>query len=391
MILNNDIEKIKNQLLGGMTADFFTSHYNQCNDNEKVIYFKNIVNAANYVFTYNDTYGTLNETTQKIGTLTFIPNDDVLKVRNKLSSFLSNWITEESNIAFNRRITLDFLQNDRPFFFILLSQNYDKGLLDYHKFISYLINEEISLNISAFEFLKEFKLSIDHQLSCYNYVNAVERYFDFKEIKGHELYDLYCLSFKTNNGRPVFNEYTNKALTNILRDKFCKNELNKIQFFQYLFDQQLKFNAKDPTLGLAINDFMDEDIAQKFSNNIIKAIPDNGSVIKKNIIHGIYHSLKLLDKLEITKKDPVIEILYMLKMEPKKFTLFFEQNGLDNTVHKLTMFKNRYPNIYKSAFTNKNPIVVHRSKLKSLSIFELVMMHMDLDKSLLKNNIKNRL
>lgn len=65
MILNNDIEKIKNQLLGGMTANFFTSQYNQCNDDEKIIYFKNIVNAANYVFTYNDTYGKLNETTQK--------------------------------------------------------------------------------------------------------------------------------------------------------------------------------------------------------------------------------------------------------------------------------------------------------------------------------------
>lgn len=391
MILNNDIEKIKNQLLGGMTADFFTSHYNQCNDNEKVIYFKNIVNAANYVFTYNDTYGTLNETTQKIGTLTFIPNDDVLKVRNKLSSFLNNWITEESNMAFNRRITLDFLKNDRPFFFILLSQNYDKGLLDYHEFISYLINEKISQNISAFEFLKEFKLSTNHQLSYYNYINVAERYFSFKEIKENELYDLYCLSFKTNNGQPVFSEHTNDALKNIIAHKFFNKKLSKVQFFKYLFDNELTFNAKDYTLGMAVDDFMDEETAQKFSNNIIKAIPDNFSAINKNIIPGIFHSLKLLNTLGITKKDPSIEILYMLKMEPKKFISFFEQNGLDNTVQKLNIFKEHYPKIYKSTFTSKNPIIVKPSDPKSLAAFELVMMHMELNKSLLKNSIKNRL
>lgn len=129
MILNNDIEKIKNQLLGGMTANFFTSQYNQCNDDEKIIYFKNIVNAANYVFTYNDTYGKLNETTQKIGGLSFIQDNDILKVRNKLDFFLKRWMTEESNLELNKHMILDFLKNDRSFFFILLSQNYDRGVL----------------------------------------------------------------------------------------------------------------------------------------------------------------------------------------------------------------------------------------------------------------------
>ena len=81
----------------------------------------------------------------------------------------------------------------------------------------------------------------------------------------------------------------------------------------------------------------------------------------------------------------------MLRVEPKKFISFFEQNGLEHTVKKLTIFKENYPKIYKSAFTSKNPIVVKPSDPKSVAAFELVMMHMELNKSLLKNSIKNRL
>lgn len=390
MTLNNNIENIKNQLLGGMTANFFTSQYNQCNDDEKIIYFKNIVNAANYVFTYNDTYGKLNKTTQKIGGLSFIQDNDILKVRNKLDFFLKRWMTEESNLELNKHMILDFLKNDRSFFFILLSQNYDRGVLNYDEFVSYLINKDISQNISAFEFLEKFKLSMDNNLSYYNYLNVIERYFSLKEIEEYELYDLYCLSFKINNGRPVFNEYTNETFINVIANKFFNNQLNKVDFFKYLFDKKLKFNANNPTLGVAIHEFMDEETAKNFSNNIIKAIPDTFSIINKINI-GIYHSLQLLNTLEITKKDPSIEILYMLRVEPKKFISFFEQNGLEHTVKKLTIFKENYPKIYKSAFTSKNPIVVKPSDPKSVAAFELVMMHMELNKSLLKNSIKNRL
>ena len=206
----------------------------------------------------------------------------------------------------------------------------------------------------------------------------------------YELYDLYCLSFKINNGRPVFNEYTNETFINVIANKFFNNQLNKVDFFKYLFDKKLKFNANNPTLGVAIHEFMDEETAKNFSNNIIKAIPDTFSIINKINI-GIYHSLQLLNTLEITKKDPSIEILYMLRVEPKKCISFFEQNGLEHTVKKLTIFKENYPKIYKSAFTSKNPIVVKPSDPKSVAAFELVMMHMELNKSLLKNSIKNRL
>ena len=95
-----------------------------------------------------------------------------------------------------------------------------RTVLNYDEFVSYLINKDISQNISAFEFLEKFKLSMDNNLSYYNYLNVIERYFSLKEIEEYELYDLYCLSFKINNGRPVFNEYTNETFINVIANKF---------------------------------------------------------------------------------------------------------------------------------------------------------------------------
>lgn len=394
MNLEQNIENIKNQLLGGMTADFLISQYNQCNDDDKVTYFKNIVNAANYVFTYNETYGTLNETTQKIGKLTFIQDNDVLKVRNKLSDFINRWMDDNSNFQFNQNMISNFVKNDKSFFFVLLSQNYFHEFENYNYFTNYLLTNDVCQQISPIEFFQQFRLSTDNNtLSYYHYLQTVEQYFYFKEIKDDDLYNLYLLSFKKNKETYFLHEQANNVLTTIIQEKFNTGKLNKKEFFQFLFDQNLKFSEKDRTLGMAIRDFSDEYIAQQFYKEIIEAIPDNFTAIKKDSTYGLFHALKYLATTKAIKSDSAIQVLHMLKIgsTKKSFMEFFEQNGLEDTVKKLNIFKTYYPNIYKSVFTSKNPIVVKSSDSKSLAAFELVMMHIELNKLLLKNNIKNRL
>ena len=393
MTLNNNIAKIKDQLLSDIKTDFFITEYKKFSNNEKSNYFKNVVNAANYVFTYNEKYGTLNETTIKTGSLNFIEDYIVLNVRNKLSEFLNSWMTEECDLQFNKNMIYDFVKNDRSFFFTLLSQNHDKGLLDYTEFTNYLIDSNISQQISPIEFMQQFQLSEDNVLCYYHYLQTIEKYFSLNEIKDDEFYNLYCLSFKQKKGIYFLHEQANDALTAIIQEKFTKEKLNKKEFFQFLFDKNLKFSEKDKTLGMAVRTFIDEDIVNQFYKEIIEAIPDNFPAFKKDSTYGLFHALKNLKTTKTIESDPAIQILHMLKIGSAKqnFMEFFEQNGLKDTVKKMIIFKENYPNIYKSAFTNKNPIVVNPSDLKSISAFELVMIHMDLDKSLFKNNIKNRL
>ena len=168
------------------------------------------------------------------------------------------------------------------------------------------------------------------------------------------------------------------VLTDILKQAIEEGWVDKIELFKKIYTVNKKFNNKSITLSSFLYNFIDTTFAQQFYKELYAAIPDNYTIARENKGSGIYKTIKLLNEIEETKYDPALNILGIIKLGSPKhnFVDYIRKYGVDSFVDKLIVFKTQYPNIYKSTFENKSPVLLSKTKEESITYFEEVMLKM---------------
>lgn len=351
-------------------SEFLISEYKKSILTDKVAILNTIVNSFSFVFK--------NNYSQYCGSLCHIEhslNDNVLIYQYQLFIHFFKKDKDYLNV-------LNILKKDNPQLIYSLifhhkteKYNFDKSIIDI------LFEESFTDGIPTIDFLKIISdLDMDgYDQSTHEGIQyIVYKYISKLPNKKEELIKYYFL-FATNSTEVMrLSSVIGWVLTDIMKQAIEEGWVDKIELFKKIYTVNKKFNNKSITLSCFLYNFIDTRFTQQFYKELYAAIPDNYTIIRENKGSGIYKTIKLLNEIEETKYDPALNILGIIKLGTPKhnFVDYIRKYGVDSFVNKLIVFKKQYPNIYKSTFENKSPVLLSKTKEESIAYFEEVMLKM---------------
>ena len=267
------------------------------------------------------------------------------------------------------------------FMLLLHHDNNNESNIYYLKMINMICNKSFVKKLPLFDFLKLWHdvennhRSGESELSGSQHL--MDTYFSFLDNAIPQLCDLYFRSstYKLNEiDIPTLTSYYTEKL--ILK-YFNNRIINKINFFEPILKKPFIFNDEDVSYSIWIKELCDQEIAAFYYENLYNAIPDNYYLLKKDRGQGIHKTIQLLSEINETKNDPVIQLLRIITSGNAKirFINHVKQYGAISSASHFKIFEEKFPKIYKSAFLNKNPIILNKNKPESIACFEQVMMY----------------
>lgn len=388
-------------------GNFIVDYYESLSFTAKKIFIKMFLKTIKEIHSHNDDIITSNENRRrnrqlKEGQVKLEDDPYFKQIKELVSGFIDYWVKDNHSLDL-----IKILLKESPytlFIFIGINNRYSSEEKPdyYNNVIDFIINKDFFTSIKKRDFFISLcKLNYDGmdtaQSFIYGYSYIINRYFSFiseEERKGPAI-DCYKKSTFSNKEFMRFSSPIRIGIENLIKNGFDSGWINKIKFFEDLFKNHPKFGHHywrgETYSNIVIYELADKDIMHRFTNEIYSSIPDNYSVIKNG--HGIWECLEFLSKESHLKNNDSVEMLMMIKSSAstKLFISFVKDNGVEQMVHKIKKFKKDFPSIYKSTFEGKNPRFLNKKNKESCSLFEKVMIHINLEKNELSVINKKRL
>lgn len=364
--------KPRNESPDSLSSQLF-SIYNEAEFINKVDIIKTIIESANYVFYFNH---------KRTSDYHFLDSQKLKNSQEFPSEYYYFWdlIYDDKDLE---AVFDKISETDINILFILLlhHDSNNESKIYYLKMINMICNKSFVEKLPLFDFLKLWhdvennNHSGESELSASQHL--IDTYFSFLNNAIPQLCDLYFKSSTYKLDRKDIPTLTSYYTEKLILKYFNNGTINKIDFFEPILKKSFIFNNEDISYSIWIRELCDQDIATFYYENLYNAIPDNYYLLKEDRGLGIHTTIKLLSEIDETKNDPVIQLLRIITSGNAKirFINHVKQYGAINCASHFKIFEEKFPKIYKSAFLNKNPIVLNKNKPESIACFEQVMMY----------------